>query len=108
MNPTQPDYKLIYNDILQTKFPEKAKECLPFLKKKTLSAIDILELNKKVFGRMDEKSFTTNQKYRSYKESDIIKILDYQKKNQFNNSELARHFKLSRNTVAKWRKIFLR
>lgn len=31
---------------------------------------------------------------------------DYQKNNNLNSSQLANHFKLSRNTMAKWKKMF--
>ncbi|MDR6919880.1 MULTISPECIES: helix-turn-helix domain-containing protein [Chryseobacterium] len=104
---TSPDYKTIYRDILHQKFPDKIEECLPLLDKKCLSAVDILSLNQKIFGNLDKESEQFNQKQHSYKKSDILQILDYQKKYQLNNSQLANHFKLSRNTVTKWRKIFL-
>ncbi|MGC4129685.1 MAG: helix-turn-helix domain-containing protein [Bergeyella sp.] len=107
MKNNQPNYKAIYTDILCTKFPDKMPECFSLLRKKELSVIDIIELNVKIFGIQDKETFEANQKHRSYGESDIIQILNYQKKNQLNNIELARHFKLSRNTVAKWKKMFL-
>jgi hypothetical protein len=34
-------------------------------------------------------------------------MLDYQKKNKLTNSQLAKHFKLSRNTVTKWKRLFV-
>ncbi|MGC4128511.1 MAG: helix-turn-helix domain-containing protein [Bergeyella sp.] len=102
----RPDYKNIYTDILHRKYPEKKKECLPLIReKKTLSVLDIIELNRKIFGTSHE-TFEANQKHRSYSKADIMQILDYQKKNNLNNIQLARHFKLSRNTVTKWKKIF--
>lgn len=99
----KPDYHAIYTDILQKKFPHKVEENLYLLQKKSLSVIDILILNDRIFG----KSNNENQKYRSYQKSDILKMLEYQKKNGLNDTQLANHFKLSRNTVAKWKKIFL-
>lgn len=33
-------------------------------------------------------------------------MLDYQKGNGLNNTGLAKHFSLSRNSVAKWKKYF--
>ncbi len=98
-----PDYKRIYSDILKEQHPEKRQDCERLLMKKQLSVIDILELNKKIFGRAEEVS----QKYRSYSKSDILQILDYQKSKNLNNSQLANHFKLSRNSVTKWKKIFI-
>ena len=100
------NYNKIYGDIIAKKYPQKKEECLTLLQKETLSAIDIIELNQKIFGLKKENE-VTNQQHRSYSQSDILQILDYQKKHKFNNSQLALHFKLSRNSVAKWKKMFL-
>jgi len=105
-NHNQPDYKNIYEDILQKKFPHKKDECKALLNKENLSVLNIIELNQRIFG-IHKESEQFNQKHRSYNRSDILQILDYQKKHKLNNSQLANHFKLSRNTVAKWKKIFL-
>ncbi|WP_276963676.1 helix-turn-helix domain-containing protein [Chryseobacterium sp.] len=106
MRESIPNYRLIYNDILKKKFPEKLNECLPILQKERLSSLDVLELNKRIFGTAEKEKSLANQRCRSYKKSDILKILDYQKKNKLNNIQLANHFKLSRNTLTKWKKIF--
>ena len=100
------NYQQIFRDILDTKYPEKKKVCIPLLQKENLSAMDIVKINTKIFG-ISRENETSNQKHRSYHKSDILKILDYQKKHNLNNSQLANYFKLSRNTVAKWKKIFL-
>lgn len=106
MNQTAPNYKQIYLDILNKKFPNKKAECKVILSKSSVSGIDIIAINKIIFGTNEEiNSF--NRKHRSYSKSDILKILDYQKKNNLNNSQLANHFKLSRNTIAKWKNIFI-
>ena len=103
-----PDYKRIYTDIIAIKFPDKKAECEVLLNKPNLSVLDVIELNSKVFGIAPDRSTELfNQKHRSYRRADILKILDYQKKHLLNNSQLAKHFKLSRNTVAKWKKMFL-
>ena len=108
MKYNRPDYKRIYCDILNKKYPQKKEECQYLLQKEgDLSAIEILRLNKKIFGSSDKNILADNQKYRSYSQSDIIQILEYQKKHNLNNTQLSNHFKLSRNTVAKWRKQFL-
>lgn len=78
------------------------KNLINILRKQKLSAIDILELNKRIFGETGK-----NQKYRSYSKSDILQVLDYQKKYSLNNTQLALHFRLSRNTIAKWKKQFV-
>ncbi|KYH05282.1 MULTISPECIES: hypothetical protein [Chryseobacterium] len=102
-----PDYKRIYNDIIVKEFPEKKDSCQRLLQKESLSVVDIMELNEKIFGTPDREAFAASQRHRSFRKKDILKILDYQKKNKLNNIQLASHFKLSRNTVTKWRKNFL-
>ena len=67
----------------------------------------VLKALKKIFGIGNRETQAENQKHRSYSKSDILKILDYQKKNNLNNSQLANHFSLSRNTVAKWKRMFI-
>ncbi|WP_160138718.1 helix-turn-helix domain-containing protein [Chryseobacterium sp. c4a] len=102
-----PDYKSIYSDILKNEFPEKIEECQSLLNKKHLSVLDVQKLNQKVFGVSDQNSKAENGKYHSYKKSDILHMLDYQRKHNLNNSQLARHFKLSNNSVSKWKRMFL-
>nr|WP_304343958.1 helix-turn-helix domain-containing protein [Chryseobacterium koreense] len=101
-----PNYKQIYTDIIDKKHPMKKAECQSILKKKIISAMDIIELNEKIFG-LNKETEQFNQRHRSYNKSDILNILDYQKKYKLNNSQLAIHFSLSRNTVSKWKKMFL-
>ena len=104
----KPNYKKIYTDILSQKYPEKKDKCISLLEKQNLSALDIINLNEQIFGAGTSKTHNnSNQRHRSYSKADILKILDYQKKHKLNNSQLALHFKLSRNTVAKWKKMFL-
>lgn len=98
-----PNYKRIYNDILNEMFPEKKHKFNDILSKPNLSSLDIINLNSKIF----EKEYKPERKYHSYNKSDILEMLDYQKKYKLNDSQLAKHFKISRNSVAKWKKIFL-
>lgn len=106
MKNTKPNYYQIYNDILTRKFPEKRLACETILRKKELDVMDILEINRLIFGSQDEETDSFNQQHRSYDKSDILKMLDYQKKHNLNNIQLAKHFRLSRNTVSKWKKMF--
>ncbi len=101
-----PNYRLIYIDMINMKYPEKMEVCKPYLIKEQLSVLDIIKLNELIICKQGNNSKSENQKFRSYNTETIINILDFQKKNRLNNSELARYFKLSRNTVAKWKKIF--
>lgn len=97
---TTPDYKQIYQDLITMKYPEKLQQCQHILRKKELGFLDVLEVNNIL------KPNKTDQNLKSYDKSTILKILDYQKKNNLNNTELAIKFKMSRNTVGKWKKIF--
>ncbi|GEM51471.1 hypothetical protein EB1_12610 [Empedobacter brevis NBRC 14943 = ATCC 43319] len=102
----QPNYKAIFLDILHKK-QNKLKECQFLLNKKVLSVLDVVELNRIIFEDVEVKCQNENSRYRSYNEATILKILNYQKKNQLNNSQLAKKFNLSRNTVSKWKKSFV-
>ncbi|MDR6544849.1 DNA-binding XRE family transcriptional regulator [Chryseobacterium rhizosphaerae] len=106
MKTNQPNYKIIYADILEKKYPEKMETCQVLLEKLNLSFIDILELNNRIFGTT-QKTKTSNGKFRFYKKSDILEILDYQKKYRLNNSQLALYFGISRVTISKWKKKFI-
>lgn len=103
----KPNYHNIYNDILKLKYPQKINDCKNILNNKELSVLDILNINQIIFGRSSLEDTAFNQKHRSYSKSDILKILDYQKKHRLNNVQLANHFKISRNSIAKWKKLFL-
>lgn len=103
---TEPNYKRIYADLIQKKHPEKEAVCKSILKKEKLSVLDIIKINQIIFGNSSKGAEADNQKHRSYNQSAIVEILKYQKKNNLNNSQLAIHFKLSRNTVAKWKKMY--
>ncbi|MBB6330097.1 hypothetical protein HNP24_001047 [Chryseobacterium sediminis] len=101
-----PDYKKFFNDIINIKFPEKKEICSHLLAKSNLTVLDIIDLNELLFRNSSKENSVFNQKHRSYNESVIYQILEYQKKNRLNNSQLAGHFKLSRNTVTKWKNLF--
>ncbi|CAM3143933.1 helix-turn-helix domain-containing protein [Chryseobacterium flavum] len=102
----QPNYKRIYSDIIDQKFPHKKAECKKLLEKKMLTALDIIELNNRIFGTKNQNLQKMNQKFRSYNETDILRILNYQRNHRMNNLQVAELFGLSKNTLTKWRKIF--
>lgn len=102
-----PNYKKIYTDILNKKHPDKISVCQSILNKKKLSTSDIILLNTMIFGVQDKETMVFNQRHRSYCEDTIREIIDYQKKNNLNNTQVALQLKLSRNSIAKWKKIYL-
>ena len=73
----KPNYRRIYSDIIQKKCPEKKEECIPLLKKRNLSSIDILKINRKIFLVEETENNSSNNRLRSYNKSDIAAILDF-------------------------------
>lgn len=102
-----PNYKQIYKDLIEQKYPHKKATCTVILEKEQLTFLDVIELNELIFETVSKKTLEMNQKYRSYDKDTIIDILNYQKKNGLNNTQLSNHFKLSRNTVTKWKSLFI-
>ncbi|HCC94904.1 MAG TPA: transposase [Flavobacteriaceae bacterium] len=96
------NYKALYLDILNETCPEKKSLCDEILNKSSLTSMDVIALNKIIFNNSVE-THSANQKFKSYSEEDIQFYLDYQTRNKLNNSELARIFNMSRNTVHKWK-----
>ncbi|SFN89546.1 hypothetical protein SAMN05421594_4622 [Chryseobacterium oleae] len=107
MKKTKPNYKRIYEDILTYKYPEKRSLCLSILSKSFFSVKDVIKINDIIFPPSKGSEKSENQKHRSYDKFAVMEMLDYQQKNKLNNTQLAAHFNLSRNTVAKWKKQFL-
>lgn len=105
MENSQPNYKLIYSDIITKKYPQKKEDCQSILTKNQLSSLDILRLDSIIFDKRDKETNIFNQKVRSYDQSTMIEILDFQIKNQLSNSQTANYFKMSRNTITKWKRI---
>lgn len=97
-----PNYALIFLDIIMKNFPEKYDECKEFLNKSEFNFLDILVVNRKIFGKLSKET----QKHRSYSESDILFILNFQKNNFLNNSQTAKYFDISRTSLAKWKKMY--
>ncbi|PXW12929.1 hypothetical protein C8D70_11021 [Chryseobacterium sp. CBTAP 102] len=104
MENKSPHFKIIFLDILNEEFPEKIQECSTILAKDSLTSLDVLVLNKIIFGQ--SKNLKDKNVYRSYTLEDIKYILNYQKKNNLNNSEVCIIFGTSRNTIAKWKTFY--
>lgn len=108
MENNRPNYIKIFEDIIANKCPERRAEFSLYLNKETLSIIDVIKLNNKIFGISDKETSDFNQKHRSYDTQAILEMLNYQKQQNLNNVQLANHFKLSRNTVSKWRRLYMK
>lgn len=97
----KPNYQKIYRDIIKKKFPEKIQQTKKLLKK-DMDVLDVIKISE----ILNPEKLTQNQKHKSYDLDSILKILNTQKKNNYTNTTIAEKFKISRNTVAKWRKIY--
>ncbi|RXM41296.1 transposase [Chryseobacterium sp. CH21] len=107
-NDQSPDYVAIYRDIIRKKYPEKKEECNNLLQKQKLTAREIILLNTLIFGKEEPSLIKGNSKFRSYDRETVQYIIEYQNSNKLNLSQTAKHFKMSRNTLAKWRKDYLK
>ncbi len=96
-----PNYKIIFEDILNDLYPEKKDLCAKILSKENLNIFDILNLNKLIFGNSLN---NRNNKFKTYTEEEILYILKFKKDNKLKNIEIAEHFNLSKNTITKWMK----
>lgn len=104
---SQPNYKLIYADLITKEYPEKKEKCEIILSRDFLCFQDIMNLEKIISGEFRKEDIIFNQKHRSYDKKAIQYILNYQKNKNLSNMAIAKHFNLSRNTIARWKKIFI-
>lgn len=100
------DYKALYTDLIKKKCPDKMGLCEGILKKEHVSVLDAIKLNDILFPQQTIENERINQKHKSYQEEDIREILSYQKLHNLSNSQIALKFKMSRNTVTRWKRIF--
>jgi response regulator of citrate/malate metabolism len=102
----RPNYTKIYEDMLKQDYPDKLKDpkILALLKKLNTTE-DVLKFNDKLFEQSRE-SQQNNQKLKTYDKKTMLKLLQYQKKHEFSTSYMSRKYKISRTTLAKWKKMF--
>ncbi|MDN3707903.1 helix-turn-helix domain-containing protein [Myroides ceti] len=102
---TMPNYNRIYEDLIKDMFPDKSNELLLLVTKKIENSLDVIELNEQLFKKNNREKMEYNQRLKAYDVESIKAILKYQEDNFLTNSELASLFRLSRNTVTKWKKM---
>lgn len=103
---SRPNFHKIYSDLISRKYPENKEAYEILMNKEVLTNIDVINIDRIITGSMEKENVVFNQQHRSYDLNTIEYILSYQKVHRINNSKLAEHFNLSRNTVAKWIKLF--
>jgi|SRR5690554_4792612 len=103
----KPDFGKIFREMAKRKnLPESEQKRIA--EQKEWNSLDVIETNEKLFAKHNKESLKFNQNHKAYDRKSIREILDYQKKNKLNNSETMRLFKLSRNTISKWNRLFLK
>ncbi|ALR29142.1 MULTISPECIES: hypothetical protein [Chryseobacterium] len=102
----RPNYKKIYQDMLKQDQPEKLQDPkIQTLLKNLKTTEDVLNFNELVFKQSKE-SLRNNQKLKTYDKKTMLKLLQYQKKHGFSTSYMSTKYKISRTTLAKWKKTF--
>lgn len=84
--------------MVRDRYPEKSKQLARFFKKEKWIALDVIHINKILFGESD-----LDKQHRAYDKESILKILQYQYDNELYNYEVAQEFGISRNTITKWK-----
>ena len=103
----KPNYKKMYWDLILRKNPERLSEFKSYFRKREFSVLDVIKINEKLFGDVSDKDTKYfNSRHVSYDEASIIKILEHQKSNKASNVQMEREFNISRNSIAKWKKMF--
>lgn len=71
-----------------------------------MSIIGVLRFNKLLFGNESIQNKTNNQ-YKAYDLDTVVYILEYQKEFNLSNTEISIMFSVSRNTITRWKKLYL-
>jgi len=101
-----PNYTTIYRDLITDKFPDKlnASEIKKFFSRSEHTNLEVIQINNFIYNYRS--NISENQKLKAYDKESIFKILKYQKANSLSNTYISIQYKLSRNTVAQWKKWF--
>ncbi|MDN3706109.1 helix-turn-helix domain-containing protein [Myroides ceti] len=100
-----PNYKHIYKEMLKKYGIKADADIQKVLKKKQLNSLDVIFLNQKVVTKQplcDRKN--RNTQLRSYDKESIDYILNYQELHKMTIADVAKKFKISRNTIGRWKK----
>ncbi|GAA5095348.1 hypothetical protein GCM10023210_27990 [Chryseobacterium ginsengisoli] len=102
----RPNYTRIYQDMLKEKDPEKLEDPkIQHLLKNLKTTEDILNFNELVF-KSSKESLRNNQKLKTYDKKTMIKLLQYQQKHGLSTNYMSKKYKISRTTIAKWKRTF--
>jgi len=101
----KPDFGRIFREIAQKK---KHSESVigHIVNIEEWNSLNVIKVSEKIGEKPRGKNLKLNRKHRAYDEQSVKEILNYQKINNLNNSEMMRLFNISRNSIAKWKKMF--
>lgn len=103
----RPFYHRLYADLIRDKYPKKIEVCRKYIEKENWTALDVIKVNELLFGDKKQKQdIAIDKKHRAYDPQSVKNILIYQKKNKLSNSNISCKYGVSRNTIAKWKKLF--
>lgn len=101
------NYKEFFVNLIKEQYPEKLNDPRIQWKLDHLdTSINVLELNNLIFENKDKQSKLVDSRLRSYKESDIIRILRYQAKYNKSNADIVAKFGMTRTTLCTWKRRF--
>ena len=99
------DFGRIFKEIAQKK--EYSESVIDYIVNvEEWNSLNVIKISEKIGEKPRGENLKLNQKHRAYDEQSVKEILNYQKINNLNNSEMMRLFNISRNSIAKWKKMF--
>lgn len=101
----KPDFAKIFKEMAQ-KNEISVLKYQRILEQKNWDSLDVIEANDLLFTSQTKENIKFNKRHKAYDENSIKRLLEYQRQNELNNSEMTRLFGISRNTLARWHKIF--
>ena len=99
------NFKLLFDDILNDKFPEIAsKENIKWKLNHLDSSINVLSFNNLMFYNSVDVKKNFDSRLKSYTAKEILRILNYQILYNKSNTEIINKFGMSRSTLIFWKK----
>ncbi len=99
-----PNYKQIYKELLKKYGIKVDTDIQKILRKKQLNSLDVIFLNQKIVKKQQLCDKSRNAQLRSYDKESIDYILNYLELHKMTIADVAKKFKISRNTIGRWKK----
>lgn len=103
-------YKNIYTDLIyESKYIDTVSQTFLQSQINQIKTFrDVLRINQELRKgkQLNQDDLKINQQLKSYDKNMILNILEEQKKFGLTNLDISKKYKMSRNTIAKWRRVF--